>query len=175
MPPRILSKSPSPGPIGSLKQLTLTFTKPVQGVDASDLLINGVVATNVTGSADNYIFRFPEPAYGVVAVTWASGHAITDTLFPPAPFNGNDPEATWQYELISPPKITTIHITNDVVTVGWESFPGAHYRVETASSLPVLNWTPLSDVVVSSETLTTYSTVFDTEPQRFYHVVLVEN
>ena len=32
----------------------------------------------VTGSGSNYVFTFPQPAYGPVAITWAAGHGITD-------------------------------------------------------------------------------------------------
>jgi hypothetical protein len=110
-PPIVFNKTPVPGNVTNLAQITVTFSKAVQGVDAGDLLINGMAATNVTGSGSNYTFIFAQPAYGPVAITWASGHGITDTFTPAAPFNTNSAGANWQYQLLDvvPPTITTIN------------------------------------------------------------------
>ncbi|MDF7797979.1 lamin tail domain-containing protein [Pontiellaceae bacterium B1224] len=63
----------------SLTQIQVVFNEGVLGVDAADLLINGVAASSViTNSASDYVFLFAAPAEGVVNITWASGHGITD-------------------------------------------------------------------------------------------------
>src|SRR5262249_44613888 len=72
--PVVFSKSPAPGTLTSLTQITVTFSKTVTGVNASDLLINGAPAAAVNGSGTNYIFTFAQPAYGAVSITWATGH-----------------------------------------------------------------------------------------------------
>jgi hypothetical protein len=41
-PPTIASTSPAPGAVSTLSQVTVTFSEPVSGVNASDFLINGV-------------------------------------------------------------------------------------------------------------------------------------
>lgn len=65
--------------LASLTQIEVQFSEGVRGVNAADLLLNGLPATNVTSSAPNtYLFRFPQPAVGPVSVTWATGHGITD-------------------------------------------------------------------------------------------------
>ncbi|TAL04995.1 MAG: hypothetical protein EPO07_04345, partial [Verrucomicrobia bacterium] len=65
--------------VSQLAQVELRFNEPVLGVNASDLLINGVAATGVTGSeAGPYIFTFAQPAAGTVNFSWAGGHGITD-------------------------------------------------------------------------------------------------
>jgi hypothetical protein len=109
-PPVVFSKNPVPGSVTNLTQIAVTFSKAVQGVNASDLLINGVAATNVTGSGSNYTFTFTQPAYGAVAITWASGHGITDVFTPPVAFNTNSAGANWTYTLLDavPPTITVI-------------------------------------------------------------------
>ena len=38
--------------MGTLTQAVVTFSEPVSGVDATDLLVNGTAATSVTGRAD---------------------------------------------------------------------------------------------------------------------------
>jgi hypothetical protein len=48
-------------------------------VDASDLLIANVPATNVTGSAAGpYTFTFPGAAAGAISVAFAANHGIKD-------------------------------------------------------------------------------------------------
>lgn len=99
-PPVVWAKNPAPGTVTSLTNITVTFSKPVMGVDAADLLINSTPATALTGSGSNYTFHFQQPAYGLVTVRWASGHGITDLFTPPHPFNTNSPGANWDYMLV---------------------------------------------------------------------------
>jgi hypothetical protein len=78
----------------NLTGIEVDFSEPVTGVDASDLLINGSPATNVTAyAAWQYVFEFPQPSTGTVQVAWAPNHGIYDlatNLFP----GGN-----WTYTL----------------------------------------------------------------------------
>jgi hypothetical protein len=65
--------------VGSLGQVEVLFSEAVQGVDASDLLINGVPATSaVGGGAGPYLFQFPQPPNGLVTMAWNAGHNIRD-------------------------------------------------------------------------------------------------
>lgn len=65
--------------VGALTSAIVTFSEPVSGVDAADLLINGVAATSVTGdTAGPFVFTFTQPPDGVVNFTWAAGHGIVD-------------------------------------------------------------------------------------------------
>ncbi|MCX7872391.1 MAG: lamin tail domain-containing protein [Verrucomicrobiae bacterium] len=108
-PPRIASVNPVPGEVYYLTNLTVTFTEPVKNVDASDLLVNGVPATFVSGQGNAYTFGFAQPAYGNVSITWASNHGIVDYDSPPRSFDGTSPSATFQYVLLNPnaPVITS--------------------------------------------------------------------
>lgn len=109
--PVVFSKTPAPGDVTNLTALTVTFSKDVTGVNAGDLLINGVAATGLSGSGSNYTFTFPQPAYGAVAIRWANAHGITDVFTPPVAFNTNSAGANWNYNLLDviPPTITTIN------------------------------------------------------------------
>ncbi len=94
--------------VTNLTTIQVTFSERVSGVDASDLLVNGVAATNVVGSESNYTFAVVQPAYGAVNITWASGHGIEDFGFPSnLPFDATGPGATWIYQLVdrTPPTI----------------------------------------------------------------------
>lgn len=91
-PPRIESVFPPPG--SSVRELTsveISFNRAVRGVDAGDLIVNGVPATGlqVLSPAD-YTFTFPEPPEGLVAFAWAPNHGITDTTPDAMPFVGTD-------------------------------------------------------------------------------------
>ncbi len=108
-PPTIARQIPQDGAtVTNLTNITVIFSEPVQNVDAADLLVNGVPATSVTGSGSNYVFRFPQPAYGGVEVAWAAGHGITDFGYPAdLAFDDLGSGARWSYDLIdrTPPVI----------------------------------------------------------------------
>jgi len=109
-PPYVADVSPPPGAVAHLDEITVRFNEPVQGIDPEDLLINGVPAEELTASGEAYTFRFPEPAYGRIEVSWAEGHGIADLGFPPNPFEPADPWISWSYLLTDelPPKAVLI-------------------------------------------------------------------
>lgn len=94
-PPDISRLLPVAGTtVRSLTGIQVTFTEDVAGVDASDLLVNGVAASSVTGSGQGpFSFSFPAPPEGLVDVSWAAGHGITDQADPPNAFVGEG----WAY------------------------------------------------------------------------------
>ncbi|MCB1097463.1 MAG: chitobiase/beta-hexosaminidase C-terminal domain-containing protein, partial [Verrucomicrobiae bacterium] len=71
-----------PAPLASVATLTqtlVTFSEPVTGVDAADLLVNGTPAGAVTGNeAGPYTFTFPQPTAGTAAFTWSPSTGIMD-------------------------------------------------------------------------------------------------
>lgn len=79
-PPTILELIPSPGTVvPSLGEIEVHFNKGVHGVEAGDLLMNGVAATNLTAYApDVYVFDFVPPAAGPVQVAWSLTNGIMD-------------------------------------------------------------------------------------------------
>lgn len=78
--PMVTSQLPVPGAtLDALDTAEVFFSEPVIGVVASDLLVNGVPATEVERfSPDHFVFRFPTPFPGPVNFIWRAGHAITD-------------------------------------------------------------------------------------------------
>ncbi|HKX63221.1 MAG TPA: lamin tail domain-containing protein, partial [Verrucomicrobiae bacterium] len=97
-PPTIAAINPAPGTVGILNSITVTFSEPVAGVEASDLRINGVPATGLAGGNDTYTFSFPPLPYGILNITWAANAGIADFGIPANPFNTTGPGATWQYD-----------------------------------------------------------------------------
>ena len=89
--------SPAPGAtLSHLTQIAVTFSEPVVGVDASDLLVNGQPASQVSGEGSGpYTFGFGAPGSGVVEVRWAVNHGITDLALSPNGFGGG----SWSYTL----------------------------------------------------------------------------
>jgi len=98
-PPTVANKVPTPGNVSSLSTITVTFSEPVSGVTASDLLVNGIPALSVTGSGTTYQFAIAQPAEGTVYVGWNGTHGIRDFENPPKPFDAFGAGATWQYTL----------------------------------------------------------------------------
>ena len=91
-PPTLAERRPPSGFVQQLSSVTVRFSEPVQGVDASDLLVNGVPATGVEGIADGpYVFTFPAQGRGVARITFATNAAITDVGSHPLAFAG----ASW--------------------------------------------------------------------------------
>ncbi len=75
--------------VRNLTQVEVTFSEPVTGVDAADLLINGQPATNLIGAAMGpYIFQFARPPVGPVQFFWKLNHGIADTALIPNLFAG---------------------------------------------------------------------------------------
>jgi hypothetical protein len=108
--PRITSVSPGAGSLFFFTNLIVRFSEPVTGVNAADLLINGVPATSVSGGTSNatHVFSFTQPPFGPVSVTWAVGHGIVDFDAPPKPFDGAGPASTFQYTLLNPSTPTIV-------------------------------------------------------------------
>ncbi len=93
--PNLASIQPPPGvAIPRLSQVELSFDKAVTGLDATDLTLNGVAATRLTGfGAGPYLFEFPEAVAGSADLEWVPGHGIASDAFEPHPFSGGG----WQY------------------------------------------------------------------------------
>jgi hypothetical protein len=110
-PPTISSVVPPPGVVGALTQITVSFSEPVNGVGFSDLLINSIPATGVSGAGTTYTFAVDQPPYGPIQISWDPGAAIADFGSPPNFFNTSGLGATWQYNLLdtTPPAIASLN------------------------------------------------------------------
>jgi hypothetical protein len=98
--PTLTGRVPAPNSLlTNLTQVSVTFSEPVIGIDAFDLLVNGTAALTLNGSGSNYTFSFSQPAAGTVTISWAAAHGITDLSSSPNSFNALAAGATWNYTL----------------------------------------------------------------------------
>lgn len=106
-PPTITEVDPAPGVVGELRQITVTFSEPVQGVGFSDLLVNERPAVGVSGGGARYTFLVEPPGPGPVVVGWDAGSGVSDLADPPNPFDAGGPAARWAYQIVdqTPPAI----------------------------------------------------------------------
>ncbi|MFM1770623.1 MAG: Inner spore coat protein, partial [Verrucomicrobiota bacterium] len=125
IPPVVAAKAPAAGAtVTNLTSLTVTFSEAVTGVNAGDLLLNGVPATGVTGGPTAYSFSFPQPNATVINVSWIPTHGIRDLATVPNAFNATGPGATWSYltpdtvapalAAIDPPAGVTVRSLNQI-------------------------------------------------------------
>ena len=160
--PRLATQIPAANAVlTGLTTIVVTFTEPVTGVEAADLLVNATPASAVSsGDGIAYTFTFPQPAFGPVAIRWAANHGITDLGEPP---NGFDPSrfgGQWSYTLVDPvpsvaltspannayfltPTDVTLRAAasdNDGTIASVEFFEGSHKLGEATNSPYVLTW-----------------------------------
>jgi hypothetical protein len=133
-PPQIINVSPAPGQITSLTSMTVTFSEPVTNIAAGDLLLGGVPrGVEVTGSGAVYTFALEQPPYGVIQISWDTGHSIVDFDVPPTRFDENHASSMWQYDLVDTVAPTIASLTPaEGITVRTLT------RVEVTFSEPVL-------------------------------------
>ncbi|MFM1769163.1 MAG: Inner spore coat protein [Verrucomicrobiota bacterium] len=134
LPPAVNAINPVAGNVFALTNITVTFSEGVQGVDAADLLLNGVPATGVAGTSNIWTWTFPQPPYGAVAVSWSATAGITDLDDTPKPFVG----APFGYTLLNP----------SAPTVALQ-VPGAGATVAVLTNLSVTFSEPVTGVDAS--------------------------
>lgn len=81
----------------SLSQFEVFFDEPVRGLDAADLLVNGLPSTNlVVYPAGHCVFQFAPPVTGQVHITWAASPGMTDYAVPANVFPATN---VWSFQL----------------------------------------------------------------------------
>ncbi|MDA0812826.1 MAG: lamin tail domain-containing protein, partial [Verrucomicrobia bacterium] len=94
LPPSVTGIFPPAGvTLRSFGEMEITFSEPVSGVEASDLLANGIPASSVSGSGNVYTFTFTNVGTGAVSLSWAPSHGIEDRAAEPNAFEVNG----WSY------------------------------------------------------------------------------
>ncbi len=95
--PKVETVDPPPGLASNLGRVSITFTEPVNGVNAADLLANGVPAQSVEGGGRTWVFQLNGAPQGKVRLTWAKGHGITDQAQTPNPLRETANSNRWTY------------------------------------------------------------------------------
>jgi len=108
-PPTAVTTPADGATVSDLSTLEVDFSKPVTGVDATNLLINGSAsAILIPLDGWQYLFQFSAPPTGTVQVAWATNQSITDLAG--NPFAGG----SWYYNLTPapPPQISEFMAAN---------------------------------------------------------------
>ncbi len=144
-PPVVLEIDPAPGAIERFNTVVVTFSEPVQGVDAADLGLNGVPATRVRSSGNSYQFTFSNPEPGELTLRWEQDNGIQDLAATPNAFDWQALTETRQYLLVdeNAPFVSSI-------------FPLPNQHLQEFSELEVLFSEPIvgldaGDLLVNGE------------------------
>ncbi|HJN90731.1 MAG TPA: lamin tail domain-containing protein [Verrucomicrobiota bacterium] len=97
VPPKVETVDPPRGLASDLGQISVTFSEPVEGVDATDLLANDKPAQSVEGSGRTWVFQLADLPQGKVRLTWAKDHGITDQAQIPNTFRETASGSRWTY------------------------------------------------------------------------------
>ena len=95
--------------VNSLRQVELVFSEGVAGLEADDLLVNGLSATNVTEVSDgDYVFDLPALDAGPVSVRLRADHGITDRS---SSSNSLKTTPVWTFQLDPNARLEQLRIT----------------------------------------------------------------
>ena len=110
--PTVTNVVPVPGTVlRRLGEVEISFSQPVDGVDASDLRVNGLSATNLVGvGAGPYRFSFPLARAGDVTIEWSPNHGIVAAEVIPISFRGSP----WKYR-VDPAQPTPDILINEIM------------------------------------------------------------
>ncbi len=109
--PTVAGVWPEAGPLTGLTTVTVTFSEPVTGVDAGDLLLNELACVAVEGDGAVYTFTCPALPLGAVLASWVPEPGIRDRSAEPVAFDPHGVGARWLYELYDPnaPRVVSTH------------------------------------------------------------------
>ena len=98
--PSVIAVEPAPGLVGVFRQVRVTFSEPVVGVEASDLTLNGKAASSLTGGGDAYLFTFTNTEPGELTLRWQQDAGIVDLAATPNEFDWQNPSEVRSYQLM---------------------------------------------------------------------------
>jgi hypothetical protein len=80
---------------------------------------------------------------------------------------------TFQIYVAPPPTLSGTILSNDTLTITWNSISGTTYRVQYDSQLGDTNWIDLPPDVLAIDITSSQTDTNLTDPQRFYRVLVV--
>ncbi len=185
-------------PVGLTANITTAGVTIVSGISAnnkvydgtttatiavSNLTLSGVVnGDSVSLVASNEAAVFAGMNVGtnipvtISGLTLSGSDASNYTLVQPAGLTANiTPKVLTIASVVPPPVITSIQLTNGIVTVTWNSVTGGIYRVQFISDLNGDVWTDLSPDVTATGSTATQTNAVGGAPQQFYRVKLLNS
>jgi len=80
---------------------------------------------------------------------------------------------TFQVYVVAPPTLSGTVLSNDTLTITWNSISGTTYRVQYDTQLGDTNWTDLPPDILATDVTSSQTDTNLTDPQRFYRVLVV--
>lgn len=75
---------------------------------------------------------------------------------------------------VSAPSFTAVRATPTGVVLTWKAIPGVTYQVQYSADLGSSTWADLGDPVTATDDVATVSDTLDSDPARFYRIVLAQ-
>ena len=146
------------------------------------MVLAGVLAgdvSNVKLSTNGYVANFVSPNVGTGIGVTVSGLTLTGsaagnyTLSQPTGLSANIASRIVTVLTVPSPVITSVGLTNGIVTIAWISVPGGMYRVQYNNNLNGTTWSNLSPDVVAAGLTATQTNFVDSLPQQFYRILVL--
>jgi len=151
-------------------------------ITSNNVVLAGVLAgdvNNVKLSTNGYAANFVSPNVGTGIGVTVSGLTLTGsaagnyTLSQPTGLSANIASKIVTVLTVPSPVITSVGLTNGIVTIAWNSVPGGMYRVQYNNNLNGTTWSNLSPDVVATGLTATQTNFVDSLPQQFYRILVL--
>ena len=153
---------------------------PAATISSNNVILLGVVAGDTVNLVTNgYTATFASVGVGngigvtVSGLTLTGASATNYTLTQPVGLTANITAKALTVTSIPAPVITSICLTNGVVTITWNSVAGGIYRAQYIDNLNGAGWNDLLPDMTSTGLTTTQTNVVGNAPQRFYRIKLL--
>jgi hypothetical protein len=140
-----------------------------------------VDTANVRLTTNGYVANFVSTNAGTGIGVTVSGLTLTGsasgnyTLTQPLGLTANIAAKALTVVSVPAPVITSVGLTNGVVTIAWNSVAGGIYRVQYINNLSGGGWTDLSPDVTATASTATQTDAVGNAPQRFYRIEVLNS
>jgi hypothetical protein len=162
-PPALASITNRAALLGEIVSLTVTATDPDTPAQIVMFDFASTVPAGATINATNGQF------------SWTANNVGTNTFLVRATDNGSPAMSdtkTFDIVVTASLQITSVAVSNEVVSLIWSANPGRSYTVEYKNSLSEAGWTPLATNILATNNAVGISDPIGTNTQRIYRIVL---
>jgi hypothetical protein len=162
-PPALASLTNRAALLGEAVSFTVTATDPDQPAQVLAFDFASAVPAGATINATNGQF------------SWTANNVGTNTFLVRATDNGSPAMSdtkTFDIVVTASLQITSIAVSNEVVSLVWSANPGRSYSVEYKNSLSQVDWMPLATNILATNSAAAVNDLIGTNTQRIYRIVL---
>jgi hypothetical protein len=148
-------------------------------ISSNNVVLAGVVAGDaVSLSTNGYTATFASTGVGngigvtVSGLTLTGANATNYTLIQPTGLTANITPKALTVTSVPLPVISSIGLTNGIVTIAWNSAAGGLYRAQYSDNLNGAGWNDLLPDITATGLTTSQTNAVAGAPQRFYRVKL---